>query len=209
MNLKCPACGTPISAASINVQQLVAVCPECDNVFEFKGSVERRQRKIKMPAQFEVFNDEPTHFHVAFKWSWHTEPPLAKIMVPILFVVWMVVLIGMITEGAPVVPLLLPAILAAWMSYILLTLLFNRTHYDSDGETLRVYTEPLPYVRYGKKNVEIDDIRDVVVERPAIAPFPEGRGGFYNVYVQTPKRKSRLTSTTNTPTSSLKNSKRI
>jgi hypothetical protein len=71
------------------------------------------------------------------------------------------------------------------MGYTLFTLVFNRTHYESDGETLRVYTEPLPYFRYGKKSVEIGDIHDITVERPAYAPFPEGRAGFYNVYVHT------------------------
>jgi hypothetical protein len=185
MKLKCPACGAPIASSAINVQQMVAVCPECDNVFQFEGIFRQQRRKIKAPAQFQVSDDDPNRLDMAFKWSWRTEPPFALVGVLFALSVSLLMLIGMVSDGAPPPALLIPLAPASLMSYILLTLALNRTHYESDGETLTVYTEPLPYFRYGKKTLAVDEISEVTVERPAYAPFPEGKAGFYNVYVHT------------------------
>ena len=91
----------------------------------------------------------------------------------------------MITEGAPLASVLIPLTPIAFLSYTLLTIAVNATHYESDGEALHVYTEPLPYFRYGSKSFAMDEIERVSVERPAYASFPEGKAGFYDVYVHT------------------------
>ncbi len=169
MKLKCPACGAPIPAAAINVQQMVAVCPECDNVFKFEGAFRQQRRKLKAPAQFQVVDDDPDRLDMAFKWSWRTEPPVG------LFGVIMGLLIPLIVyrmaeRGGGARPLL-PAADCPDELYVLLTLVLNRTHYESDGETLQVYTEPLPFFRYGRTTVAVDEIDHVSVERPTRA-FP-------------------------------------
>jgi hypothetical protein len=185
MKLKCPACGAPISATDINVQQMVAVCSHCDNAFKIESVFQPQQRKIKAPAQFQIINDDPYCLDMVFKWTWRTEPPMSMVAIVLLLVSSLAILGGMVAEGAPLAPVLLPLAMGVWMGYTLLTLLVNRTHYESDGETLNVYTEPLYYIRYGKKRVPIAEISQVTVERPAYAPFPEGKAGFYNVYVHT------------------------
>ncbi len=185
MKLKCPACGAPIPASAINIQQMVAICPACDNVFRFGDTFAPRRRKLKAPAQFRVADDDPERLDMAFKWSWRTEPPVGLLAVGFAFMVSLITLLGMIAEGAPPLAMIMPLMPLTLMSYILLTLAVNRTHYESDGETLKVYTAPLPYFRYGKKTVAVDEIERVSVERPAYAPFPEGKAGFYNVYVHT------------------------
>ncbi len=185
MKLKCPACGAPISAADINVQQMVAVCPDCDNVFKFEGAFQPQRRKLKPPAQFQVAADDPDRLDMAFKWSWRTEPPVGLFGVLMGFFAPLFVILAMAGEGAPLDAMLIPLPLTALMSYVLLTLALNRTHYESDGETLQVYTEPLPFFRYGKTTVAVDEIDRVTVERPAYAPFPDGKDGFYDVFVHT------------------------
>ena len=60
MKLKCPACGAPIPAAAINVQQMIAVCPECDNVFKFEGTFRQQRRKLKAPLNFGLPTTIPT-----------------------------------------------------------------------------------------------------------------------------------------------------
>ncbi len=185
MKLKCPACGAPIPAAAINVQQMVAICPECDNVFKFEGAFRHERRKLKAPVQFQIADDDPDRLDMAFKWSWRTEPPVGLFGVLMGFLAPLFVIMAMASEGAPLEALLIPLPFTVLMSYVLLTLALNRTHYDSDGETLQVYTEPLPFFRYGKTTVAVDEIDHVSVERPAYAPFPDGKAGFYDVYVHT------------------------
>ena len=185
MKLKCPACGAPIPAAAINVQQMVAVCPECDNVFKFEGAFRQQRRKLKAPAQFQVVDDDPDRLDMAFKWSWRTEPPVGLFGVIMGLLIPLIVITGMASEGASPGALLLPLPIIVLMSYVLLTLVLNRTHYESDGETLQVYTEPLPFFRYGRTTVAVDEIDHVSVERPAYAPFPDGKDGFYDVFVHT------------------------
>ena len=185
MKLKCPACGTAISATDINVQNMVAVCPHCNNVFKFEGDFKAQGRKIKAPNQFTVGSDDPARLNIAFRWNWRTEPPLALAAVVFAFVVLTGLLFSMILSGAHLSALLLLLAPELFLSYVLLTLFANRTHYESDGETLTVHTEPLYYWRYGKKVVPINEIQGLSVERPDYAPFPEGKAGFYNVYVHT------------------------
>lgn len=184
MKLKCPACGTPIPADRINIQQMVAICPHCDNIFKIDNPFTQR-RKLKAPAQFRVAEDSPDRLDMAFKWSWRTEPPFGLFAVVFALVVSLATLFAMIAEGAPPAAGLLPLALAGLMGYVLLTLAFNSTHYESNGEVLKVYTEPLPFLRYGSKTLAIDEIEQVTVERPAYAPFPDGKDGFYDVYVHT------------------------
>ena len=185
MKLKCPACGTPIAASDINVQQMVAVCSHCDNVFKFEGDFKAQRRKIKTPPQFTSASDDPTRLNIAFKWSLRTEPPLALAVVIFAFVVLTGLLFRMMLSGVPLSALVVLLAPEVFLGYILLTLFVNRTHYESDGETLTVYTEPLYYWRYGKKAVAIGEIRNISIVRPDYAPFPEGKAGFYNVYVHT------------------------
>ncbi len=185
MKLKCPACGAPIPAASINVQQMVAVCPECDNVFKFDNVFQQRRRKLKAPVQFRVVDDDPDRLDMAFKWSPRTEPPFSIVLIVVAFVFLLVTLIGMIAEGAPLIAAILPLLPASFLGYVLLTLLVNSTHYQSDGETLDVYSEPLPYFRYGSRSIPLDEIERVSVERVADPRLSQGKEGFYNVFIHT------------------------
>lgn len=186
MKLKCPACGAPIPASAINVQQMVAVCPECDNVFKFDAPFARQQRrKLKAPAQFKIVDEDPDRLDMAFKWSLRTEPPVGLFAIAFGLVVTLLMLLGMLSDGAPAAALLIPLVPASFLIYTVLTLVFNSTHYQADAETLKVYTEPLPFLRYGSKSIHVADIAHVSVERPAYAPFPEGKQGFYDVFVHT------------------------
>ena len=185
MKLKCPACGRPISAGDINIQKMVALCPHCDNVFRFDKAFTTQLRKFRPPRQFKVIDCDPTFLNMSFKWSFRTEPPVSIFALIFAFVILLPTFLGMVAEGAPFAYAILPLIPLALVSYTALTLALNSTHYEADGETLTVYSEPLPYFRYGKKTVAVDEIRDVTVERPAYAPFPEGKAGFYYVYVHT------------------------
>ncbi|MBX3064904.1 MAG: hypothetical protein KF726_18120 [Anaerolineae bacterium] len=184
MKLKCPACGAAISAADINIQQMVAICPECDNVFKFDATF-RQGRKIKKPAQFQVTDDDPKILDMFFKWSWRTEPPISMIIIPICLIFMLLLTVAMIADGAPFLLTLLPIFLATFLSYTLFAIGINRTHYLSDGATLTVFTEPLPFMRYEKKTISVAEIASVTVERPGYAPFPEGKAGFYDVFVHT------------------------
>ena len=115
MKLKCPACGAPIPAAGINVQQMVAVCPECDNVFKFDGAFQANSgASSKRPVQFQVVDDDPDRLDIAFHWSPRTEPPFSIVISWSPFVFVLATLVGMIAEnagGAAILPLLPAAFL--------------------------------------------------------------------------------------------------
>jgi hypothetical protein len=62
MNLKCPQCSTPIPPQNINVQQMVAACPQCGHVFKFDLSpvqgTTRLKRKVKAPVHLSIQQSE-------------------------------------------------------------------------------------------------------------------------------------------------------
>lgn len=172
MKLKCPACGAPISADSINVQTMTAVCPECDNVFTFDPVNLQPDRKVKPPKQITFYDDAPMHF--SFKWDWRTEPLVGLASAGFLLV------FPALIEGVGIVAflLMLPVL------YVVLTLFMNSTHYKIEGDFLHVYTEPLWYPAYGTKRILLADISEIVVQKMLKTPSISQFDTFHDVYAR-------------------------
>ncbi len=185
MKVKCPACGEPVSAAHINIRDLVAVCPACDNVFQFDSAFQRQRRKIKPPRQFTLYDESERTTHIAFKWSWRTEPLWAFTIAMLLLVIALVMAVGIFSEDGLTSTLLVPLLMGAYPAYYAIGLLFNRTHYKADSETLDVYTEPFYFPRYGKKRLNLDEITKVYCKLTLKNPLGTAKDSFYHVFART------------------------
>ena len=59
MRLACPDCGEPIAADNINVNEMVAVCGNCDTVFRFDVPDEKtKRRKTRQPDRLHVLEED-------------------------------------------------------------------------------------------------------------------------------------------------------
>lgn len=68
MQIHCENCGTVIPATHINIQEKLAVCPQCGSVFSFAEHLTRppNPRKIKRPPHFTVI-EQPDTLEIEFR----------------------------------------------------------------------------------------------------------------------------------------------
>lgn len=155
--LECPNCGAAVPAEQINVQQMVAVCPNCDTVFNFgngEGGAwqpEKAKQKFKdvpMPERFQV--DESEH-KLTISYSWFT--PMA-FFITFFAVFWNAISwtifggdgFGPISEGFfifALFPLIFPAV-GLGLIYYNVAQYINRTYIVVGKGELRAYSRPLP-----------------------------------------------------------------
>ncbi|MBI5959670.1 MAG: hypothetical protein HY866_13090, partial [Chloroflexi bacterium] len=69
MQIHCENCGTIVPAANINIQEKLAVCPQCGSVFSFAAHLTRKAplRKLKRPSKIAVIEEENT-LEIGFRW---------------------------------------------------------------------------------------------------------------------------------------------
>jgi hypothetical protein len=168
MKLKCPACGSPIAADQINIQAMTAVCTHCDNVFPFRTPASEPATgtlKHKAPAQVTVHEDDRRRYHLSFKWDWRTEHPAAWAVLVLAITVCLLVAAAVFSRR--VSPQFVTLMLTVgWLPiYIALTVTLNRTHYQVVGDALRVWTEPLWFIAYGRKTLPLASITRIITQR--------------------------------------------
>ena len=68
MQLRCPNCDAHIPARQINVQEMIAVCADCDTVFkptDYKTSLTAKRRKLSKPPKFDVV-ETADHMEISY-----------------------------------------------------------------------------------------------------------------------------------------------
>lgn len=184
--LHCPNCSTMIPPENINVQKVIAVCPNCAAVFNFADTVASGQkikrRKSKKPDHItHTETDDSLVLEMPFLQTIHNKIGVGVLGVVIIGL-YAMILIGILTdpqlEIAPLVILsliFLPIVIGAFGS------LFAR-------QTVEVNTEELKHeVRLGMpvyhRKMPIEDIVDVTAEEMSATreSIAEAR---YNLYAE-------------------------
>jgi hypothetical protein len=165
--VNCPTCQTAIPAEQINIQQTLAVCPNCHQVFDFKDQLvgaasaedeKAKRRKVKQPEDI-LMENTAEGLDITYRWTMTSDDPRNK-----FFAIGAVLLgIGlfMVFGAAGAFPLALliglPVMLFGFHYFIASSL--NHTRFEMRPTTLRVSTAPVPYYGfYPTKELALDRV---------------------------------------------------
>ena len=176
--LACPNCATEIPSGNMNIEQTIAVCPNCDTVFDFSFISEgkskektKQRRKMHPPKNFRV-RDTDSGFEM--DWGWFT--PMAFFLTFFVIfwdgflVFWYRMAFGMsgtFGGGPDMIMFLFPLIhvgVGISMTYYTLALYLNRTTVGVNDERIQVKTGPLPYP-WKDKLLPCSDIDQIYVKK--------------------------------------------
>jgi hypothetical protein len=152
MKLLCPHCGADVPASSINIHEMVAICAACNHLFKFEAPSTPRQqaRRVTQPDTIAMDWTQEA-FVLRLRWSWRTE----RKYLLVLMGGWLVAALLMTGSalGRGEIGLVLVALLVALLPcYYFAMLAVNTLRLFADGESLRVWDAPLPWVH----NVALD-----------------------------------------------------
>jgi hypothetical protein len=184
MQLKCPHCGAPIPAENINIQELVALCNECQHVFGFSKSVVARKtkhRRLEPPKRVRAHEGDE-HLELSY---WLVFGPGSKfgiVMSLIAIVAYGAMFIGAWNGNSSALPLLLLGLLVALFAYLEAVFLTTTTGISVNGNEMVVTSGPLPFPIKDDKTLSIHDVSRVFFERTTESwpPFMPT----HNVYVE-------------------------
>lgn len=185
MQVICPNCGHQVTAENINIQQMVAVCPNCHSVFRFDVSESKiKQRKVKKPYNLTA-DDAGGGLRIAFRTNFRlfeNEPFLISMGISIFFTLMTAFIMSQIS----IAPMTLGAGLAALVAYYWLALIvFNKTHIEVNDEEIRVSRKPLPNLLIAPNTISRSGIKNIHYEETVISK----REGYdvprYNVWAET------------------------
>lgn len=189
MILHCPECDAVVRAANINVQELAAVCQECDAVFNFDmadvGGRQKR-RKYKAPAQL-VETDNDDGLAMRYRRVFNEDERHLLIRSIIFAAVMTGVMILTLLVAAPVwvVGFLALLALAGW--YALAALWFNTTSLTLDENGLHISKGPLPWFTGApNRSFARAAIVDVTITETLASRQGSGIKRYHHVRVQQP-----------------------
>lgn len=149
MQIHCENCGTVVPAENINIQEKLAVCPQCGSVFSFAEQLagSGKRRKIKPPPSLIVTEKDQT-LEISFRLlrllkaeeHWFTLLVGAGTIVATRLAVAMFDGMDTILEGALGAAFVLAALACL---YLFLTVFLNRVRITIDDRLIRVKNAPL------------------------------------------------------------------
>lgn len=195
MQLTCPQCGEHVPAEKINIQQLIAVCPHCDTVFEFSAPKENpKRRKVKQPQNLMI--RESDRLEVAFRTNFTLDQNENFIVISILIVVFTITgLLGINSYPAGSVPLLLSIAVASFLSFLFYSLgliVYNKTHIVMDDEAITVSRKPLPNIFRQAEEINLSDVIAIHCEETAISKKEAYDTQRYAVFAETSDGRRKI-----------------
>lgn len=170
MQIHCPNCNTLVPAVQINIQDKLAVCPNCNSVFSFEKDLVRKtkERKVKQPKGLTVTENDDA-LEIQFRWLriWHAAEYILVVLYGLVAVFPAIGAVAAFNSGPSIVMALVGGGLAALSLYILywfLVALIDHLHITADNTTLSAKYEPLP--KGGMPQIAINEIERVYVHRP-------------------------------------------
>jgi len=155
--IQCPHCGAPVATAHINMQKLLAACPQCDQVFSIEPFFNAEQlptphEKTKRPADLNIETSQD-QFQASYLWRKSSGGVigLAAVIGILESFVGLVLIGGMFLAG---IPILLMGL------YLLLTVLLNRTTLTITHDRITVRTEPI-YGRFLYRSISRSQVAQV------------------------------------------------
>jgi hypothetical protein len=167
MKMKCPSCDAPIPARNINIQELVAVCEECDTVFGVSDVVARAKTRLESGSKSKhIVHERPPSITLTEsedsltldnRWRIQDQWSASTVMIVVLLILAIIAGV-MIMARAPLPGLLVMLAAGAFPLYTLLTLAVNHTRVHVGPDTVRVRTSPLPMARHGRHEFDFADV---------------------------------------------------
>lgn len=164
--LHCPECTTVVPPANINIQQTIAVCPNCGAVFNFADKVNSTQkikrRKAKQPdyitkteTDSSVSLQMPLLTTSGYKWG-------SGIGAVAMFLFWLFVMGATLSDGDTAAAIVFSTLFLPF-AVMLLTSFFVRQNITADTEKLE-HSYHLGNVPIYKRAITAADVSDVTVE---------------------------------------------
>jgi len=172
--LVCPSCNADVPADNINVAQMLAVCPNCDTVFNFgslsaaqKSKQKKKPRKMHPPQGFHV---ETTPEGFSMRWRWFTPAIIGATFFAIVWNAFLVFWYNMLGDfsmdgGFLWIFYIFPIghiAVGIGMAYYALTGWLNTTTARVSEELLEVRSAPIPNF-FGDGVMACSDIQQVYV----------------------------------------------
>lgn len=187
MQIHCENCGATIPGANINIQEKLAVCPECGSVFSFADHLNKPTpaRKFKPPKTLSVI-EKNNSLEIQFRWRqilkeeehWFTVACAFGTLLLGRLAYAMYDGLDTILEGALGVAFLLGALVCL---YLVLMVLLNKVSITIDNQTIRSDHKPLPL---NSKTIKRTDVVGVNCE---VASYnkddPDSELADYNVQI--------------------------
>jgi len=153
MHIHCPNCDTPIPASGINIQDKLAVCPQCSSVFSFADLPlpRRKERKVKAPEGITVAENSDT-LEIQFPWlrmagAWGK---IITVIFGLCLIFPGVAAVAAINAAHDPVQALVGVALGGvflFFCYLFLMMLLDRQHITVGEDEIRVDYRPLPVWR--------------------------------------------------------------
>ena len=186
MKVTCRNCGAEIPAANINIQEMVALCDNCNNIFALdrKGLARKRKRMIpERPARVRLHSDDgDDYLELSYRMALSTGTRFGLMMALVGVVVLPLMIVGMLNEGAPGVVIGIMGAMWLAVHYGLAAIVTTTTRVTVDDEALEVAVGPLPLPVSDKKRLNTREISRVYADR-AVEAFSSGMST-NNVYAE-------------------------
>ncbi|GAB5490302.1 MAG: hypothetical protein Phog2KO_05170 [Phototrophicaceae bacterium] len=193
--LTCPTCNEIIKAENINVQDLVAVCPNCDAIFQFKLPDEKaKRRKVKKPQNL-ILNDNP-YLEMLFRTNFRLDANQAFLgsMISGVMMLFFSFAVGAeyIQGEVPFIVPLIFMVLALVFLYRAGLVAYNHTNITMKDDTLEVSRAPLPSVFNQEQSISLYGVTDIKCEETAISKKEHYDTPRYRVWAETADGSQRL-----------------
>lgn len=164
MALQCPNCGAAIPAENINIQKTLALCSQCDLVFDFTDMVVARKAKPRKPPERLHIDEDDYRLELSYQRVFGPGPKFGLVMATFASFFLPLALIAIYSKGGPFPLLGVVSFLTCVFWYILAVFLTTTTRVTVDHETLEVRSGPLPFPLSDNKTVSLLDIKRVFCE---------------------------------------------
>lgn len=186
MQLNCPNCAEAVPAEYVNIQELIAICPNCDAVFRVEAPANKvKRRKVKQPEHLTVHDTD--HLHLSYKNNfgqrWHINFGASLFAALALSALTAVMFNEYRIDDVPLLIPLFFSLLTLSFLYFALVSDRNHTHVEIKDDVLRTHHEPL--LQDQVREVNILGVRTVHCEetpesKASHSPLPR-----YNVWLET------------------------
>lgn len=184
MQLTCPNCNEKIIAGNINIQDKIAVCHQCDTVFQFSipdsSDKKAKRRKVHQPHDLTLHDEE--RLHMSFRTNWRLDQNETFLTGAILGVLFTFISVMLISEGElNLLPFIIGLIAFAGYYTAALTA-YNKTHITMNDVSIKTSRLPLPGSTRHHTEVNLANVESITTEETAMS----AKEGFdlprYNVY---------------------------
>lgn len=184
MQLTCAQCGQPVPTDHINIQQMVAACPACGDVFQFTlAKPKLKRRKVRQPRHLQI--REAERLHIAYRTLFRLDKDdnfIASAISSAVLTLATFIIIGSYLAGE--VTFILPLILGLvtlpvyyWLGLIVL----NKTHIDMNSASIKVSRQPLPHIGQTRQ-IDLLDVISVSTEETKASKQEEYDTPRYHVW---------------------------